>query len=37
LPIVYSNVQKIYEELGWNAEKSLEDICRDAYRFVTKK
>jgi UDP-glucose 4-epimerase len=36
LPIVYSNADKIYQELGWKAEKTLYDICRDAYHFVKK-
>jgi UDP-glucose 4-epimerase len=36
LPIVYSNADKIYHDLGWKAEKTLEDICRDAYYFVKK-
>jgi len=36
LPIVYSNVDKIYHDLGWKAEKTLEDICHDAYHFVKK-
>ena len=36
LPIVYSNADKIYQDLGWKAEKTLEDICRDAYHFVKK-
>lgn len=36
LPIVYSNVDKIYQDLGWKAEKTLEDICHDAYHFVKK-
>lgn len=37
LPIVYSNADKMYKELGWKAEKTLEDICRDAYHFANKK
>ena len=36
LPIVFASVDKIYRELGWKAEKTLEDICRDAYHFVKK-
>jgi UDP-glucose 4-epimerase len=36
LPIVYSNADKIYHDQGWKAEKTLEDICRDAYHFVKK-
>ena len=36
LPIVFANVDKIYQQLGWKAEKTLEDICRDAYHFATQ-
>jgi len=36
LPIVYSNADKIYQDLGWKAEKTLEDICRDSYHFIKK-
>ena len=25
------------EKLGWRAEKDIEDMCRDAYRFASKK
>lgn len=25
------------EKLGWKAEKSIEEMCRDAYRFASKK
>ena len=37
LPIVFASVQKIYGQLGWKAEKTLEDICRDAYHFVKNR
>jgi UDP-glucose 4-epimerase len=36
LPIVYADVDKIYQQLGWKAEKTLEDICRDSYHFATQ-
>jgi len=34
LPVVYAEVNKIKEELGWKAEKSLKDICIDSYNFA---
>lgn len=30
---VYANPEKANKELGWRAEKNLEDMCRDAWRF----
>ena len=30
----YSNPKKAQEELGWKAEKSLEDMCKDSWRFI---
>jgi len=32
--IVYCDSSKIERALGWKAEKSLEDICKDAWRFA---
>lgn len=29
----FANPNKAYQELGWKAEKNLEDMCRDAYRW----
>jgi UDP-glucose 4-epimerase len=37
LPIVYAEVNKIKNELGWVAEKTLKDICKDSYNFVKTK
>lgn len=31
----YADPAKAREELGWVAEKSLEDMCKDAYNFIT--
>ena len=31
----YANPQKAKELLGWQAEKSLEDMCRDSWRWQT--
>ena len=30
----YSNPKKAEEELGWKAEKTLEDMCKDSWRFI---
>ena len=30
----YSDPKKAQEELGWKAEKSLEDMCRDSWKFI---
>lgn len=35
LPESYANADKALEKLGWKAEKSLEDMCRDAWRWQT--
>ena len=34
LPVVYANVEKAQRLLGWTAEKTLEDMCRDSWNFV---
>ena len=33
----YSNPTKANSELGWNAEKTIEDMCQDAWNFEKKK
>ena len=33
LPVSYANSAKAQEAFGWRAEKSLEDMCRDAWRW----
>lgn len=30
---VYANVDKAYREMGWKCELTLEDICKDGYRY----
>ena len=30
----YADASKAYKELGWKAEKDINDMCRDAYNFV---
>ena len=32
----YSNPQKAKEELGWKANKTLEDMCKDSWNFIEK-
>ena len=34
---VYSNPKKAEEELGWKAEKNLEDMCRDSWNYIEKQ
>lgn len=36
LPEMYANANKAYEKLGWKAEKSLEDMCRDTWNWQSK-
>ena len=33
----YSNPEKAEKELGWKAEKTLEDMCRDSWKFIENK
>ena len=33
----YANPKKAKEELGWEAEKTLEDMCRDSWNYIIKK
>lgn len=32
----YADPSYAYEQLGWKAEKGIEEMCRDAYNFVLK-
>ncbi|WP_111928348.1 UDP-glucose 4-epimerase GalE [Clostridium tertium] len=34
--ICYADVEKARKELGWIAEKNIEDMCRDAWNWQTK-
>lgn len=36
LDIVYSDVTKVYNEIGWKTKRNVEDICRDGYNFMLK-
>ncbi len=33
----YADPKKAKEELGWKAEKNLEDMCRDSWNYISKK
>lgn len=37
LPDVYANAEKAKRFLGWQTEKTLEDMCRDSWSFVQKQ
>lgn len=34
--IVYADVSKVFEQLGWETSRTIEDICRDGYNFAIK-
>ena len=36
IDISYADATKAFRELGWKAEKGLEDMCRDAWRWQEK-
>lgn len=33
----YANPKKAEVELGWKAEKTLEDMCRDSWKYISKQ
>ena len=33
----YSNPKKAEKELGWKAEKTLQDMCKDSWRYIEQK
>lgn len=33
IAVCYSNPEKAYKELGWKAERNLEDMCRDSWNW----
>ena len=37
LPIFFANPNKAEKELGWKAEKTLEDMCRDSWNYIKNK
>ena len=32
----YANPKKAKEELGWEAHKTLEDMCKDSWNYIEK-
>ena len=32
----YSNPEKARQELGWEATKTLQDMCKDSWKYITK-
>ena len=36
LPTCYADPSKSAEILGWRAEKNLEDMCRDSWRWQSR-
>ena len=34
IAICYSNPEKAKIELGWQAEKTLDDMCKDSWRYI---
>ena len=37
IAICYADPRKAKQELGWEAKKTLEDMCRDSWNFINKK
>ena len=35
LPVVYADAEKARRVLGWHAERTVEQMCRDSWNFVT--
>ncbi len=35
IPTCYADPKKAREEIGWEAKKTLEEMCQDSYRFIT--
>ena len=36
IAMFYANAEKAKKELGWTAEKTLEDMCRDSWNYIVK-
>ena len=36
IAICYANSEKAKKELGWTAEKTLEDMCKDSWNYIQK-
>ena len=35
-PMCYADPKKAYEELGWKAERGIDKMCEDSYRWQSK-
>lgn len=36
IAVCYANPNKAFNELGWKAEKDIDDMCRDSYNYIIK-
>lgn len=36
IAVSYADVSKIFQDIGWKSELTLEDMCRDAYQFAKR-
>lgn len=36
IAVCYANPNKAFYELGWKAEKDIDDMCRDSYNYIIK-
>ena len=36
IAMFYANAEKAKKELGWTAERTLEDMCRDSWNYIVK-
>ena len=36
IAMFYANAEKAKTEIGWTAEKTLEDMCRDSWNYIVK-
>jgi UDP-glucose 4-epimerase len=36
IPVTYADASKAYRELGWKAERGIEKMCEDSYRWQSK-
>ena len=36
IAMCYADPKKAKEELGWTAEKTLEDMCKDSWNYINR-
>ena len=34
LPVAYANPEKTYNEIGWKTKKTVEEMCKDSWKFI---